>query len=67
MNDVYGRAVFAILMQNGIGIKGKAPGYIMEKWEAAMLMRHPENLLDSNNLAIYKDWLKTWDTHLHIE
>jgi hypothetical protein len=29
--------VFAILMENGEGISGKAPRYITEKWDAVNL------------------------------
>ena len=52
--------VFAILMENGDGIMGKAPSYIMEKLNAVDGMRHPELLLDDNNLEKYKDWRKRW-------
>jgi len=67
MNDVYGRAVFAILMQNGLGIDGKAPYYINEKWECCMTEKHPEFLLDRNNLAIFNAWKDTWIEHLKVE
>ena len=49
--------VFAILMQ---GIESKSPDYMMEKWAAVQLDLHPELLLDSINLARFRNWKKTW-------
>jgi hypothetical protein len=52
--------VFAILMENNDGILGKAPSYLLEKYEACKLLPNPESLLDSQNKAKFKDYLKTW-------
>ena len=57
--------VFSILMQNGQGIKGKAPNYI--DWKYSFLMgcedeRWMRGILDTVNQAIYDQWVETWLT-----
>ena len=49
--------VFAILMQ---GIESTSPDYMMEKWAVVHYENHPEYLLDSNNMAKFKSWQKSW-------
>lgn len=51
---------FAILMENNDGILGKAPSYVLEKFELCRLSTEPETLLDSQNTAKYKKYLKIW-------
>ena len=53
--------VFAILMENGDGIIDKSPGYIWEKYQLAMGLKNPEQLLDVNNMVKFKDWLRKWE------
>ena len=48
--------VFAILMQGGEGIMSKHPSYLGEKLKSCELMENPERLLDTDNLAIFKDY-----------
>lgn len=53
---------FCVLMEQGEGILGKAPSYVLEKWELATL--HPSDLLptmlDERNQAKYKRYLAYW-------
>lgn len=60
MSDVEKAVVFAILMENNEGILGKAPNYVLEKWEAVQRLEHPENLLDALNGAKLIEWRKRW-------
>ena len=53
--------VFAILMETGPGIEGKAPYYILEKYEAVMNDPNPETLLDPNNRTKFEKWVKMWE------
>ena len=53
--------VFCILMQNGEGIIGKSPGYIVEKFKSSMNTLFPENLLDEPNKKKLIEWLATWE------
>ena len=52
--------VFAILMENNDGIIGKHQSYIEEKKNVVEKMEYPENLLDSGNLAKFKNWQERW-------
>lgn len=55
--------VFSILMENGEGIAGKAPLYILEKWRGVELcgqVDHLLGLLDQWNHHKYVNWLATW-------
>lgn len=55
--------VFAIFMENGEGIIGKAPDYIMEKWRLANADLSDECILgglDSMNQAKYNVWKERW-------
>jgi hypothetical protein len=59
--------VFAILMENGEGISGKAPRYITEKWDAVNLCDSIDSLLgllDQWNHHKYVNWLATWGKQL---
>jgi hypothetical protein len=61
--DLKKLVMFCILMEGHEGIKGKAPSYIMEKFDLASDRCPPEEMfghLDKNNQAKYKAWLKTW-------
>ena len=60
MNRIERLVVFAILMENGPGIKSKSPSYIWEKYQLAMTVPHPEELLDWNNKPKLKEWLEAW-------
>lgn len=52
---------FAILMENNLGIRGKAPSYILEKLSAVSDTNEPEGLLDANNMAKFLEWKRTWE------
>lgn len=52
--------VFAILMENGDGILGKAPSYVWEKLMSAGTMEDPEHLLDFGNTAKLEQWVVRW-------
>ena len=52
--------VFAILMENNEGILGKAPIYVKEKLISCALSDEPEGLLDSHNLARFREWTIRW-------
>ena len=50
---------FSILMQNNEGIISKAPSYINEKMKLILAYSDPNvymNLLDDNNLALFKQY-----------
>ena len=51
---------FAILMENNDGILGKSPDYIIEKYELSKMSPNPRVLLDSQNKAKFKEYMKTW-------
>lgn len=60
-------AAFAVLMEHGEGILGKAPSYIKEKWilcETSRTREHLEQLMDRDNRAKFHDWLVLWGAHL---
>lgn len=62
-NDKLKRLVaFAILMESSEGIIGKAPYYVLEKFEEtqAIHLNLLTQLLDSENKAKYDRYLKTW-------
>ncbi len=57
--------VFSIFMENGRGIVGKAPEYIMEKWGLAQAHVNDEYIiagLDQANQAKYREWQRVWKT-----
>lgn len=47
---------FCILMENNDGIVGKAPMYVLEKWET----KNPL-LLDSFNMKKLTDYIEKWE------
>ena len=54
---------FCILMENGIGIVGKAPSYLFEKWNACSQTTSKDwlqGMLDSNNQAKFDEYMKRW-------
>lgn len=54
---------FCILMENGEGIVGKAPDYLMEKYRACFRRDSRElllGLLDGNNQAKFREYVKNW-------
>jgi len=51
---------FAILMENGEGILGKSPKYILEKFRGCFDYPKPEKLLDVNNLQKFNNWKIRW-------
>ena len=59
--NIHQAVVFAILMENGDGIVGKAPSYVLEKLKACSTTLEPEALLDESNLAKFKWWVKIWE------
>jgi len=56
--------VFAILMQNGEGIKSKAPEYIKEKLEVCEHDPQPSRMLDAANKQIFDEWVAFWSSHM---
>lgn len=56
--------VFAIIMQNGEGIKTKAPHYISKKLWACENDPHPERILDDENKKIYDEYIELWSSHM---
>ena len=55
--------VFAILMENGQGIVGKSPDYILEKWSFVNSTTEEQfltGILDMANHAKYEVWKDTW-------
>lgn len=48
---------FCILMEGNNGIMGKAPSYIMKKWEIA---HGTGDILDTFNLEKFEEYLKFW-------
>lgn len=61
--DLKKLVMFCILMEGHEGIRGKAPSYILEKFDLIESCRTPEEMfghLDKNNQAKYLNWLKTW-------
>ena len=55
--------VFSIFMENGNGITGKAPDYIMEKWDRVNADISDEFIvagLDDMNQLKYREWQRLW-------
>jgi len=68
MNDELTRGlVFAILMENGDGIMGKHPKYILEKMTTVMKGNYPTNLLDARNMAKLEQWIERWKNQMESE
>jgi hypothetical protein len=59
-NELKRLVVFCCLMQKGNGIVTKAPPYLFEKYNKAMNNPLPEDLLDSENRALYDQYIKEW-------
>jgi len=59
--------VFSILMENGLGIEGKAPSYILKKLKSASSLEIPETLLDHKNLAKFEKYQGFWKVNLKKE
>lgn len=51
---------FAILMQGNGGILGKAPAYVEEKLRICGTLERPETILDNENGALYKKYMRHW-------
>lgn len=51
---------FAILMENGGGIRDKSPDYILEKYRRCMNHEAPETMLDMNNQLKLMEYNQTW-------
>jgi hypothetical protein len=52
--------VLLVLMENGSGVLGKSPNYIMEKMASLEYDTEPERLLDEANLAKLRQWYERW-------
>jgi len=55
--------VFSIFMENGRGIRDKAPDYIGEKWKRVNADVSDEYIvagLDSMDQAKYREWQRLW-------
>ena len=59
--------VFAILMENHEGIRGKHPNYIIEKLKICGKLEYPERLLDLSNRTKLKEWKENWNVEIDIE
>jgi len=55
-----GLIAFAILMESNVGIIGKSPVYVREKFELTQTLEDPSQALDRDNKAKYEDYLKGW-------
>ena len=51
---------FVVLMQNGEGILGKAPVYLLEKYDEVQKRNNPSAMLDVQNKDIYDKWMEMW-------
>jgi len=61
MENIKQLVAFCILMENNGGIVNKAPGYVIEKFNACKnLNNNPDVLLDCFNKAKYDKYMKTW-------
>ena len=70
MNQTERLVVFSIFMENGEGIRGKAPHYIMEKWRVAQLKLSDEYIianLDIQNQAKFREWQRRWRKLIPLE
>ena len=47
-------------MQNGEGILGKAPLYLLEKYDEVQKRNNPSAMLDVQNKDIYDKWMEMW-------
>ena len=66
--EIENMVMFCILMQNNKGILGKAPGYMLEKFELCNSTGNIDNILgylDSENLDLYKQYMARWGSHIH--
>ena len=53
--------VYAILMENGDGIRVKSPAYVLEKLRACETVDDPSGLLDQENVRKLKEYLSRWN------
>jgi len=60
MKEIERLVVFAILMETDDGIVGKSPAYIRKKFQQAMNLPNPEQLLDWINIEKFKEWCENW-------
>ena len=62
LDNIKRLAAFGVLMENGQGIVGKSPSYILEKFELCMgvSVHDLPGLLDNNNQEKYSNWCSTW-------
>ncbi len=70
MNQIERLVVFAIFMENGQGIVGKAPDYIAEKWQVANLNVSDEYIiahLDGLNQIKFRKWQRIWRKLIPLE
>ncbi|MBA7568679.1 hypothetical protein ES708_10413 [subsurface metagenome] len=54
---------FVVLMESDVGIIGKAPTYIREKWSWCSGTTDPlelKGIMDSGNQARFEDWRRIW-------
>ena len=51
---------FAVIMETGDGIRYKSPDYVAEKYDLAMKLPNPEEMLDTDNKAKYREWCIKW-------
>lgn len=58
--DLRAAVCFAILMENGVGIVGKHPDYILEKLRWCEVLPDPTVLLDERNMAKARAWAREW-------
>jgi hypothetical protein len=53
-------AAFAVFMQKNDGISGKAPSYLLEKYDLCMTEKNPENYMDADNRVLFDKYIKDW-------
>ena len=51
---------FVVLMQNGEGVLGKAPLYLLEKYDEVQKRNNPSAMLDAQNKNVYDKWMEMW-------
>ena len=59
-HELEAAVTFTILMHD---VQSKSPGYMLEKYSSTQAEKSPRRILDNNNLAKLKAWMKIW----HVE
>ena len=62
--DTFAMVCFLVLMQNGEGIKDKAPGYIEEKLKMLHMGEDAFAMLDIDNMKKVRDYCDFWKVEM---